>query len=212
MEVCSEFIINLYLIRHGMTKANEEKRYIGRTDEPLSVNGKAMLKRAEVPRDTIVFSGPMKRCMETSEKLFPNIRPYVIREWTEIDFGDFEMKNAAELSSDPYYQKWIDSGARMEFPNGEPKHAFRRRTLEGFHECLSIISYQTRDLHLGPGEPITAAAVLHGGNIMILMSALVGRDYFEFMTEPGDGYKLSLTYRDGSYQLNNYRRLGNDIL
>ena len=212
MDGCSEFILNLYLFRHGMTKGNEEKRYVGRTDEPLSINGKARLKRAEVPRDAIVFSGPMKRCMETSEKLFPNIRPYVIRDWTEIDFGDFEMKNAAELSSNPEYQKWIDSDGRMEFPNGEARHHFKRRTMEGFHECLSIISYQTRDLSNAPGDPITAVAVLHGGNIMVLMSALTGRDYFEFMLEPGDGYKLSLTYRDGSYQLNNYRRLGNDIL
>ena len=35
--------IELVLIRHGATKANEERRYLGRTDEELSEKGKEAL-------------------------------------------------------------------------------------------------------------------------------------------------------------------------
>ena len=198
MEYCSEIIIDLYLFRHGKTSANEEKRYLGRTDVSLSHDGRVMLHRAKVPADTIVFSGPMKRCLETSERMFPNTRPYIIDEWTEIDFGDFEMKTAAELGSNPDYQKWIDSGGTLDFPNGESLSQFRRRTLEGFRKCLSIIASQAG----GSGQrPVPGAAVLHGGNIMVIVSMLTGRDMYDFMLENGEGIRLSLSYRDGSYQL-----------
>lgn len=35
--------MKLLLIRHGMTKGNEKKRYIGITDEELSEQGKAQV-------------------------------------------------------------------------------------------------------------------------------------------------------------------------
>ena len=34
---------DMALIRHGMTPGNEEHRYIGRTDEPLSQKGREQL-------------------------------------------------------------------------------------------------------------------------------------------------------------------------
>ena len=35
----------LFLIRHGMTEGNREKRYIGKTDEGLCDEGRRMLER-----------------------------------------------------------------------------------------------------------------------------------------------------------------------
>jgi hypothetical protein len=48
---------------------------------------------------------------------------------------------------------------------------------------------------------VPGAAVLHGGNIMVIVSMLTGRDMYDFMLENGEGIRLSLSYRDGSYQL-----------
>ena len=66
--------INIYLIRHGKTKENEEKRYVGITDTPLSDTGREKIAKNKengiYPADPdIIFVSPMKRCMEKTEIL-----------------------------------------------------------------------------------------------------------------------------------------------
>ena len=107
--------IRLTLIRHGATLSNKEGRYLGKTDEALSPEGIGMLKKAvtggNYPTADLLFSGPMKRCLETAQILYPGQTPICIPEWTEMDFGAFEGHNYQELSGDPAYQRWIDSGS-----------------------------------------------------------------------------------------------------
>lgn len=59
--------MKIYLIRHGKTKGNLEERYIGRTDEPLCEAGRENLKKYQYPQVEMVFTSPMKRCMQTAE-------------------------------------------------------------------------------------------------------------------------------------------------
>ena len=49
----------------------------------------------------------------------------------ECDFGDFENKNYKELSGNPDYQAWIDSGGALPFPGGEDPEGFRNRCRGG---------------------------------------------------------------------------------
>ena len=56
-----------------MTRANEEHRYLGKTDEPLSEKGirflqEKMKKSFSMPG--ILYASPMKRCVQTAEILF----------------------------------------------------------------------------------------------------------------------------------------------
>ena len=67
----------LHLVRHGLTAGNLEGRYVGgRTDLPLCKACKAALKNLyeseKYPRVPLVFSSPMKRCVETAGILFPS--------------------------------------------------------------------------------------------------------------------------------------------
>ena len=41
----TEIEVELTLIRHGATASNLERRYLGRTDEPLCTEGVRMLER-----------------------------------------------------------------------------------------------------------------------------------------------------------------------
>ena len=94
-------VLEIDLIRHGMTVGNKEQRYIGsRTDEPLCEEGRAALNQTLLPRRELLFVSPMKRCLETAELLFPGQETIVIPELTECDFGRFENKNYLELSGD----------------------------------------------------------------------------------------------------------------
>lgn len=130
--------IHLTLIRHGATLSNKEGRYLGKTDEALSPDGIRTLEKSVTDRiypiADVLFSGPMKRCLETAQILYPGQTPICIPEWTEMDFGAFEGHNYQELSGDPAYQRWIDSGGTLPFPEGESREEFIRRSVAGYEK------------------------------------------------------------------------------
>ena len=168
----------IYLIRHGLTAGNEEKRYIGRTDQPLSQKGMVALKGRNVPlADEIVIS-PMLRCRQTAELLFPGRRYQVIDDFRECDFGKFEGKNYLELSDDPDYIEWIASYGKNMFPGGEDPKEFRKRCAEAFREYMSGID---------PNK--TVAFVVHGGTIMAIseMFDREQKDFYEYSLPNGQG-------------------------
>ena len=120
-------MLKLYMIRHGMTYGNTQGRYIGTTDEPLLPEEAADLKKYDLGRVDRVYASPRKRCRETAEILYPGQEITLVEEFAECDFGEFENKNYQELSGNPNYQKWVDSGGTLEFPGGESRKEFRER-------------------------------------------------------------------------------------
>lgn len=69
--------MKLWLIRHGMTKGNQEHRYVGATDEGLLPEEKERLQAKAADMDlhpTIVFVSPACRCRETAACLFPGLQ------------------------------------------------------------------------------------------------------------------------------------------
>ena len=58
--------MKVWLIRHGMTRLGEEKRYQGRLDDGLSAAGRAALKQADF-RPKRVYVSPALRARETAE-------------------------------------------------------------------------------------------------------------------------------------------------
>jgi len=79
-------MIELVLIHHGLTLGNEGKRFIGTTDEPLSSTGVAGLQMREYPMAGLVFSSPMKRCVQTAEILYPGIKATIIDQFRECNY------------------------------------------------------------------------------------------------------------------------------
>ena len=86
--------MRVYLIRHGQTKGNLEKRYVGSTDESLTREGaKGLLeKRGRYSPVEMVFASPMKRCLETAEILFPGIPCRKIKGLRNVTSGNLNMK------------------------------------------------------------------------------------------------------------------------
>lgn len=63
--------MELYIVRHGKTKWNQERRIQGRSDIPLLEEGREMARQTaeglkEVPFDAI-YSSPLRRAYETAE-------------------------------------------------------------------------------------------------------------------------------------------------
>ena len=123
----------IILIRHGKTFGKTLGRYIGITDEELCPEGReelaALRERGQYRsiRPDLVYVSPLRRCRQTAELLFPGVPQEICRDLRECDFGEFENKNYKELSGNPAYQAWVDSGGTLPFPGGESREAFQER-------------------------------------------------------------------------------------
>lgn len=190
-----------------MTPGNEEKRYVGRTDEGLSPNGRKQLEEYKekgvydgiLPLQAPVYwASPMKRCIETAHIIFPDAKPDIAEDLRETDFGRFEYRNYIEMSGDPEYQAWIDSGGTLPFPEGESVSGFRQRCCRAFAEIvkkeLANSAERKKEKHSeyaddAESENYTENAdacesendakrdlvfIVHGGTIMSVMAEFAG--------------------------------------
>lgn len=176
--------MNIYFIRHGKTKGNEESRYIGTTDEKLSKKGKQQLKeklqKSIYPKAAYIYVSPMKRCMETAELLYPGQEKIVCKDFRETDFGAFEGKNYEELKENPQYQAWIDSNGTLPFPGGESREEFTKRCIRQFEAIIHA--------HIRQGRQGDIAFVVHGGTIMAIMEhfAIPKKSYYDWQIKNGE--------------------------
>lgn len=131
-------MLRVILIRHFATQGNLQKKYIGSTEEPLCEGGKLIRSTIHYPEVQAVFASPMIRCVETSKLIYPGQIPILYDGFRECDFGDFENKSYIELSSNPRYQAWVDSGGTLPFPNGEDILRFKDRSVNAFDDMIDL--------------------------------------------------------------------------
>lgn len=177
--------VEIVLIRHGKTEGNKEKRYIGRTDQPLSEEGIAGIKEnlGRYPSVEKVYASPMKRTRQTAELIYPGQAPELVDGLREMDMGVFEGKNHAELKNRPSYILWVATRGKISIPGGESMKNFGKRTMDAFTQVLGDMQ----------AEGIKRSAVVaHGGTIMSIVSQLADDDYYKYMVNNGAGFRLTL--------------------
>lgn len=188
--------MRVILIRHGATAGNLEKKYIGKTDEPLCPEGikaieDAVRKNIYPPADKVAAS-PMLRCLQTASIIYPEARVCTEPRLAECDFGIFEGKNFEQLADEPLYSRWVESGGNMRFPGGELPSSFRARCVEGFFdvlkECFDEKNMNGDRFAQASSINKTLAVVAHGGTIMSVMSYAAGGEYFDYSCRNGSGY------------------------
>ena len=133
--------MKIYLIRHGLTEYNAQRRYQGRSDLPLSESGrKALLSSGKTP-DTVYVS-PLRRARETASVLFPASEQFVLPDLTEMDFGIFEGRTADEMEADPVcgpaYRSWVAGMCTGRCPGGEDLAGFIERSVRGFLQAAEL--------------------------------------------------------------------------
>lgn len=175
--------MKVYLLRHGRTAYNEEGRYQGRRDIPLSAAGEARLVQAAFSPETVWVS-PLSRARRTAEILFPGARQETEADLTEMDFGAFEGRNYREMEKDRAYRAWVEGGCEGRCPGGESLDEFRRRVRRAFAALLE----RAED-----GRE-AAVVVAHGGVQMAVLEgfALPRRGYFDWSAPCGCGYVLEV--------------------
>lgn len=196
--------VSCLFIRHGKTKGNTEKRYVGcKTDEPLLeesveelINIRPLLNNYALYEK--VFISPMLRCQQTKEALIPNIEQIIIEDFRETDFGQFENKNYHDLCENENYQRWIDSNGTIAFPDGESRDEFIQRTVSAFRKAL---------IEVNNCEGKVVPFIVHGGSIMAIMSELTGMDYFDFQINCNEGYLVKCSVGEDNIDVISYNRI-----
>ena len=176
----------MILLRHAQTAVNLERRYVGRTDEPLCREGiKAAAKSGIFVSVPLVHASPLIRAVQTATIKFPNARVILNPRLREMDFGDFEMKTADEMEDDPYYRAWVEAGCLGKTPNGEGRADFTRRVCVAFAEIIGEAMARRQRY---------VAIVAHGGTIMAIMEqfARPPRDYYEWHVPHCGGFRAML--------------------
>ncbi len=178
-----------HLIRHGMTEANEQGLYVGKTDLPLSARGlRDLLNKKEeavYPEATRFFVSPLTRCRQTLEVLYPGCEPTVSEGLAECDFGVWDGRRVEELKNDELFGRWL-TGDLRDIPGGEATDAFQERVTAAFE---ALVEYAMKQ-----GDRDTVICT-HGGVIMMIMAAyaLPRADMSAWGAEPGCGFTLRVT-------------------
>jgi probable phosphoglycerate mutase len=123
----------IYLIRHGTPDfPDEQKRFIGQTNLPLSSQGKQEILKVKTylsdKNIKKIYSSPMDRCKASAQLIAGNDIPIIIKkELKEINMGLWENKTFNEIKT------WYPEDFRK---RGEDFANFKPENGENFSECL----------------------------------------------------------------------------
>lgn len=221
MRDSAENQIEMVFIRHGETDSNRRKSYLGWTDEPLSVEGREVIaqNKKKYPDADFIFTSPMLRCRQTKEIIYGNQSCQIIEKWKEMNFGSFEGKTYLELNGNKDYQRWIDSGGTLPFPDGESREEFILRCRAGLMDCLTRLTEKKSDTFRSEDQSKRinkicfieqenelkkasqpkkvqekVVCIVHGGTIMALFDSYGKGSYFDYQCRCGQGYECTLSY------------------
>lgn len=172
----------IYLLRHGLTDYNAQKRYQGQRDIPLSAKGLAQLRQADISPD-IVYITPLRRTEQTARVLFPHAKLVSINGLKEMCFGSFEGRSYIEMEHDADYQAWVAANCESACPDGERKQDFSNRI------CAAFSALVDKALEEGRQQLVIMA---HGGTQMAALEryALPHKDYYEWCGPNAGGFVL----------------------
>ena len=165
----------LILIRHGDLGEGRRGRYIGRTDAPLSPEGRlqaaALAGELGRPGGAHVLCSPLLRTRETAAIALGTEGAFTIDDdLREISFGRWESMSFAEIAAaDPEaVEQWAALAEDFAFPGGEGIGAFRNR-----------VGAAADRIAADPAG--TVVAVTHGGVIRLLICLFLGLDYRHYL-------------------------------
>jgi alpha-ribazole phosphatase len=155
------------LLRHGTT--GRDGYLDGRTDHPLSAEGRAQFESQTGHRDwpTIVTS-PLRRAREAAEGLAGarNLALRVDEDWAELDFGVWDGRRKSELEAEPATQAALAAFYRDPSisppPGGEAWASFEAR----IGRALRRLADKT-----GPGPVLV---VTHAGPMRLALAMACG--------------------------------------
>lgn len=186
-------MLELYLVRHGETVANREKRFQGWTESPLSEQGlwqaeKAGLFLGKMKIDS-VYSSDLQRAVHTAEAIGQKcgLEPRSSFLLREINFGRWEGLTYDEIEAGwgEEIKSWFDDPFTRSAPGGENIEQVGQRMLSFLHGLENEQPAQQR-----------LVVVSHGGSIRALLQAVMKLDREKFWNLQVDNASISLLCRE----------------
>jgi probable phosphoglycerate mutase len=118
------------LVRHGETDWSRDGRHTGRTDIPLTEEGRRQATALAGPlagwRFTLVLSSPLQRALETCRLAGYGGQAQVRPELMEWDYGRYEGRTSRQIAAEnPEWSLWRDGGPDGETPADVGRRADR---------------------------------------------------------------------------------------
>lgn len=168
----------LFLIRHGQTDLNKDKRFRGLSDAPLNEQGKyeavgaaRVLRDREVSR---IYSSPVRRAVQTATAIAVTAETRVETDddFTDIDYGEWQGLTVDEVRQrfgTDGLEAWRRDPASFTFPGGDSIASVRER----LHPALLRVA-------TGEGDGGAVAVVSHLAVLKICFVILMELDMSYF--------------------------------
>lgn len=162
-------MIRLLLVRHGLTRWNEETRYLGYTDIPLNEIGKqqafALAQEMHEEHFDQIYTSDLQRAFETAASVKANRELPLIPDsrLRELNFGAFEGLTFSEAKTKypDMLTAWLENYDQP--PNGGESFSSFSERVGSFLDDLKMIE-----------GPKTYLIVCHGGTLREIVRILLG--------------------------------------
>jgi probable phosphoglycerate mutase len=126
--------VEVWLLRHAETEWSRDGRHTGRTDIPLTDEGRerarALRERIAGHEFALVLSSPLSRARDTAE--LAGMTPQLRENLVEFDYGEYEGITTEQIRQDrPDWYLWRDGS-----PGGETADDVGRRVDRVIEEAL----------------------------------------------------------------------------
>jgi broad specificity phosphatase PhoE len=169
----------LYLIRHGRTDLNQNNRFRGNKDVPLSSGGRSDVEEAAEFLKTrhadpaFIVTSDRKRAVESSEILKKSFDAPIkeIHYLRALDVGKFsgELRNKENVDE---LQTYLDDPDTL-IPDGESLNDFRERVVPVLEECFELAQRE------GLGFVVCHSSIIHEVGTQLF------NDHKALVVEPG---------------------------
>ena len=197
--------MEVYLIRHGETESNKQRRYLGWTESPLTELGKRQAEMAAAflaaKEIGALYCSDLQRARATANVIGAGcgLKPVASPLLREIHFGRWEGLTFDEIEAEwgDQISRWLDDPFRNSTPDGE--------TLAEVCDRMSSFLAEVEASH-EDGRRI--AIVSHGGSIRALLFEIIGFETASFWDLKIGNASVSLIRREGdSFRVEYYNRL-----
>ena len=157
----------IYLVRHGITQANKENRFAGRTDEELHAEGKNQITqvgdRLKISDISAVYCGPSRRTLQSAEMLGALIDvPYsTLEELDEVNISHWDglTKDEIRQKYGDEYPTWLNSPQTFRLPGCETLKQVQERAVRAVNRLLA--KHNSENLLLVSHLIVLRCLVLH---------------------------------------------------
>jgi len=161
----------IILIRHGQSTTNELGLLVGRSDPPLTEQGREQARRL-IPHllDVVeVWASPLDRALTTARLALPRLEPVIKESFIEVDYGSLDGRSLASVTDEQW--RAFESDHDRPLLDGESLNAVDERVhreLTALHaDAASLLHSPDRHLaivsHVSPiKSAVTWALGVHG--------------------------------------------------